>query len=100
MRRLLFLIFLLVLVGVAYAADYARKYPTDTPLEVMGVVKVPLAPNSACSKGQVSYDSNYIYVCTAANTWSRGAIATWAVTRTLVNWGGIQVQWQGADVQR
>jgi hypothetical protein len=98
--RAIFLFVVLCLVIILCGADYARRYPTNTALEVMGVVAAPAAPNAACSVGQVAYDSSYIYICTAANTWSRGTIATWAVTRTLVNWGGIQVQWQGADVQR
>jgi len=28
-------------------------------------------------KGQIVHDTNYIYVCTATNTWKRVAIATW-----------------------
>ena len=38
------------------------------------------APASASAAGEVGtvvVDANYIYVCTAANTWKRVAIATW-----------------------
>lgn len=40
----------------------------------------PTPPASAASagmQGEVSWDSNFIYVCIAANTWKRVAIATW-----------------------
>lgn len=38
------------------------------------------APASAAasgSAGQIRYDSSYIYICTATNTWKRVAVATW-----------------------
>ena len=27
--------------------------------------------------GSIAYDSSYIYICTATNTWKRTAIASW-----------------------
>jgi hypothetical protein len=38
---------------------------------------VPSANNSAGSAGQIAWDSNYIYICTAASTWRRANISTW-----------------------
>lgn len=38
------------------------------------------APTSATSSGtagDIRYDSNYLYVCVATNTWKRSALATW-----------------------
>lgn len=38
------------------------------------------APTTAAStgrKGELRYDSNYIYICVATNTWKRAAIDTW-----------------------
>ena len=29
------------------------------------------------SKGEIRVDANYLYVCTATNTWKRAGIATW-----------------------
>jgi hypothetical protein len=40
-----------------------------------------LTPASATATGiagEVAWDENYIYVCTAANTWKRVAISTWS----------------------
>jgi hypothetical protein len=97
--RAIFLFIVLCLVIVLCGADYARRYPTNTPLEVMGVVATPAAPNAVCSVGQVSYDSNYIYVCTSTNTWGRATIAEWLVTRDLMAIEGVQMQIAGEDMQ-
>lgn len=38
------------------------------------------APSSASdtgTRGTITWDSNYIYVCVATNTWKRVAISTW-----------------------
>lgn len=38
---------------------------------------VPTTNNSAGSKGQISYDSSYVYVCIADNNWRRANLAIW-----------------------
>jgi len=38
---------------------------------------VPPASNSSGTKGQISWDANYVYVCIATNTWKRTALTTW-----------------------
>jgi hypothetical protein len=35
----------------------------------------PAASTDACAIGTIQWDANYIYVCTAANTWKRAALA-------------------------
>jgi hypothetical protein len=37
----------------------------------------PATATSAGSPGQIAYDSNYVYVCVAANTWKRASLGTW-----------------------
>lgn len=37
----------------------------------------PSAATDTCTAGMVVFDSSYIYVCTATNTWKRAAISTW-----------------------
>lgn len=37
----------------------------------------PVSATAVGSPGQVAYDSNYIYVCVAANTWVRSSLSTW-----------------------
>jgi hypothetical protein len=38
---------------------------------------IPATASSAGKAGTISYDSSYMYVCTATNTWKRVAIASW-----------------------
>ncbi len=40
-------------------------------------VAAPATATSAGTPGQYAYDSGYIYICIAANTWLRAPIATW-----------------------
>lgn len=44
---------------------------------VIASPSIPATSGAAGVKGQVAYDSDYIYICTAANTWKRVAISTW-----------------------
>ena len=53
------------------------------PLDINGNklrIRDSFTPSSASSsgnKGDICYDSNYMYVCVAANTWKRAALASW-----------------------
>lgn len=38
----------------------------------------PASATATGTAGEVAWDANYIYVCTAANTWKRVAISTWS----------------------
>lgn len=39
--------------------------------------KTPASASDTGTSGQIAWDSDYIYVCTAANTWKRAALSTW-----------------------
>ena len=39
--------------------------------------KTPSAANDSGSAGDICWDSGYVYVCVATNTWKRAALATW-----------------------
>jgi hypothetical protein len=51
--------------GLTTAAAYILVEGTPASAAATGV------------KGTIQYDSSYIYICTATNTWKRVAIATW-----------------------
>lgn len=43
-------------------------------------LRSPITPASAGasgSQGQIRWDADYVYVCTATNTWKRAALSTW-----------------------
>jgi hypothetical protein len=39
--------------------------------------QTPASASATGDAGQICWDSSYIYVCTATNTWKRAALATW-----------------------
>ena len=41
------------------------------------LVSVPSSASASGSFGMVAIDSNYVYFCTATDTWKRVAISTW-----------------------
>ena len=43
----------------------------------VGTAKTPSSAGDTGTAGEICWDANYIYVCTATNTWKRTAIATW-----------------------
>jgi hypothetical protein len=60
--------------------DYFLQAQTDgsTAWAAAGISTAAPASASATGKaGAIAYDSNYIYICTATDTWKRTAIATW-----------------------
>jgi hypothetical protein len=75
------------------AAEYSVQFEADpsNPVDInwaftgnllpSGLLVIPTqTPASAAaagSAGTITWDANYIYVCTATNTWKRVAIATW-----------------------
>ena len=40
-------------------------------------VAVPATATTACNLGDFAADASYLYICTAANTWRRVAVAAW-----------------------
>ena len=43
----------------------------------IATAKTPASATDTGSAGEICWDANYIYVCTATNTWKRTALATW-----------------------
>ena len=43
----------------------------------IGTAKTPASATATGTAGEICWDANYIYVCTATNTWKRTAISTW-----------------------
>ena len=43
----------------------------------VATAKTPASATDTGTTGEICWDANYIYVCTATNTWKRSALATW-----------------------
>jgi hypothetical protein len=46
---------------------------------------VPASATASGTAGQIAYDGNYLYVATAANTWERAALSSWATDPSFSN---------------
>jgi hypothetical protein len=43
----------------------------------IATAKTPASASDTGTTGEICWDANYVYVCTATNTWKRTAISTW-----------------------
>lgn len=59
----------------AFSASLSGPTGIDALLRLQGVA--PASATAAGTTGDIRYDADYIYICTATNTWKRVAIATW-----------------------
>lgn len=59
--------------------DSIRYYftPYTTASALLLTNSTPSSASDTGITGQIVYDTNYIYICTATDTWKRAAIATW-----------------------
>lgn len=55
----------------------SANVPSIAVGELFVATKTPASASSAGTAGQIAWDADYIYVCTATDTWKRVAIATW-----------------------
>lgn len=56
--------------GTNMLAVYADRVAIETP-------GVPPTTTSNGTKGTIAYNSSFLYICTATNTWRRVALSTW-----------------------
>jgi hypothetical protein len=64
------------LVGTSSNSGGALFQVNDDRIRV-GTAKTPATSGATGTTGEIAWDADYIYVCTATNTWKRSAIATW-----------------------
>lgn len=57
--------------------DQVFVYDGSSDLQVAVNVGAPASAGAAGVAGDVAWDTDYVYLCTAANTWKRVAVATW-----------------------
>ncbi len=50
---------------------------TTTGNVILGNTYIPSATNSTGTPGQIVWDSGYVYICVAANSWKRANLAVW-----------------------
>jgi hypothetical protein len=61
----------------SYQAAFFAGAVTIAGTVIHTLSATPASASAAGTVGTMSWDANYIYICTATNTWKRVAIATW-----------------------
>jgi hypothetical protein len=65
-----------LLVGTSSDSGGALLQVNDNRIRI-ATAKTPASATDTGTAGEICWDADYIYVCTATNTWKRTAIATW-----------------------
>ena len=64
-------------IGVALDSFFGALIATTSDTIRIATQKTPASATATGTKGDIVHDTNYIYVCTAANTWKRVLLSTW-----------------------
>jgi hypothetical protein len=59
------------------SANATKNFTVKSLRDYMITSVVPATATSTGISGTVAYDASYMYICVAANTWKRVAIAAW-----------------------
>ncbi|MCK5043890.1 hypothetical protein KAR52_02725 [Candidatus Pacearchaeota archaeon] len=54
-----------------------EKLDIDSDAIRIRTSQTPASASATGTQGMIAWDTNYIYICTATNTWKRSAISTW-----------------------
>ena len=61
----------------AGSSDATKNFQVSAIRDFLISDTVPGTAGAAGTKGQIAFESGWVYVCIATNTWQRAAIATW-----------------------
>ncbi len=65
-------------VGIATTSSAATaKLDVNSDAIRLRTAKTPASASATGNAGDICWDANYVYVCTATNTWKRAALSTW-----------------------
>lgn len=83
--------------GTLTAGGFTTAGTTTTDVLIIGS-NPPASASSVGTAGMITRDSDYIYICVAANTWAKVAIASWGVPAENVIYAGENVIYAGEQV--
>jgi hypothetical protein len=63
---------------VGTTATVASSLTLNGAIYAVGAEGTPASVSDTCTKGTIKWDSGFIYICTATDTWRRMALDTWA----------------------
>ncbi len=63
--------------NISAATDFPAFYNGTAWVPMLPIAGTPATATSTGTKGTIAFDTSYIYICTATNTWKRVAIGAW-----------------------
>ena len=63
-------------VGIATSSPTQKLDVNSDAIRIRNA-KTPATSGDPCDGGEIAWDSSYVYVCVAANTWKRAGLGTW-----------------------
>lgn len=66
-----------------FSSNYAPSDNTQSFVQIVGTTlnitdsRTPASASDTGIKGEICYDTNFVYVCTATNTWKRLSLSSW-----------------------
>lgn len=63
-------------VGIGTNAPSGLLDVADDKIRIR-TARTPASATATGTQGEIAWDANYVYVCTATNTWRRAALSTW-----------------------
>ena len=64
-------------IGGYHVLDGANLFAVDNTGKIRVASSTPANSSDTCTAGTVTWESGFIYVCIAANTWNRATLAAW-----------------------
>merc|ERR1712070_1077076 len=64
--------------GVSKKATVGSDLTVEGKIYATGAENTPATVSETCTKGEIQWDSDYIYFCVATDTWRRTALDTWS----------------------
>lgn len=55
----------------------SAKLDINSDSIILQTAKTPASASETCTTGTIAWDTGYMYVCTATDTWKRSALSTW-----------------------
>ena len=64
--------------GEGAVGDAAKQWGSvGTKQLVIGKTETPVNASATGTKGTIVWDTDFVYICTATDTWKRSALSTW-----------------------
>jgi len=84
-------------VGTGDSTEFVKVTLSGNEINI-ATAQTPASATAAGTAGDLAWDTDYIYVAVAGNTWKRSALSTWGTTPENVIYAGEDVIFAGEQI--